>query len=224
MYESGAETKKKILEAAIQLFMEKGYNGTTYADICAAADVNQGSIYYHFKKKAEVYRHANQWVNAINSYAAQRLCPPGSPAYFPFLLDIYIYWYRYFSEAGFRLIMSENVPASALDDGNDPNRNLTLFWGRCSAFIGDFEHFASVHALDFLICSNIDSVMSEYYKDKTDDNSFIDTAEYQLRSFAAIFHMHRDVCEATLRQLREVFDESAIRQLPALLEEAQQNT
>ena len=50
-YESGKETRNKILSAASQLFYENGYEATTYDDIAKKAYVNRGSIYYHFKTK-----------------------------------------------------------------------------------------------------------------------------------------------------------------------------
>ena len=216
-YESGTETKNKILDAAIGLFMEKGFNNTTYADICTVTGVNQGSIYYHFRKKAELYYQAHQRVNHINSYVARQLCGEDSPAYFPFLLDIYIYWFRYFTESGFRRLMSENATP---DSPDDTTLNMRSFWERCRAFIGDYDAFLEAHALDFLICSNIDYTMAMYYRERTQSSSFMEAAEYELRSFAAIFHMHRDVCEQTLSQIREILKEETVRQLPSLLESA----
>ncbi len=46
-----AETKQRIYDAAVALFYERGYNGTTLRDICARSDVQPPAVYYHYKSK-----------------------------------------------------------------------------------------------------------------------------------------------------------------------------
>ncbi len=46
-----AETRQRVLEAANRLFSTKGYACTGTADIARAADVSEGSIFYHFGSK-----------------------------------------------------------------------------------------------------------------------------------------------------------------------------
>ena len=49
------ETKQKILEAAIKVFAEKGYEQSTILDIVAKTDgLTRGAFYHHFKSKEEV--------------------------------------------------------------------------------------------------------------------------------------------------------------------------
>jgi AcrR family transcriptional regulator len=45
------ETKQRIIDAARRLFMDKGYTATSTADLAVAADVAEGSIFYHFGSK-----------------------------------------------------------------------------------------------------------------------------------------------------------------------------
>jgi len=45
------ETKSKILEAAVELFSERGFRNTTVRDICSEARVNVASVNYHFNGK-----------------------------------------------------------------------------------------------------------------------------------------------------------------------------
>ncbi len=47
----GDSTQKKLLKAAINLFHEFGYNGTSVQDIVSAAKVPKGSFYNYFKSK-----------------------------------------------------------------------------------------------------------------------------------------------------------------------------
>jgi AcrR family transcriptional regulator len=46
-----AETRQRVLEAANMLFSTKGFVATGTADIARAADVSEGSIFYHFGSK-----------------------------------------------------------------------------------------------------------------------------------------------------------------------------
>ncbi len=46
-----SETRARVLEAAYQLFLAQGYAHTGTADIARAADVSEGSIFYHFGSK-----------------------------------------------------------------------------------------------------------------------------------------------------------------------------
>lgn len=56
-YETGIRTKEKILSACKKLFYEKGYDDTTYDDICREGNVNRGLIHYHFQGKFNIGRH-----------------------------------------------------------------------------------------------------------------------------------------------------------------------
>jgi TetR/AcrR family transcriptional regulator, transcriptional repressor for nem operon len=47
-------SKERILEAAIQLFWERGYAATGMADILENSRVNSGSFYYLFKSKEDL--------------------------------------------------------------------------------------------------------------------------------------------------------------------------
>ncbi len=46
--------REKIIEAAFQLFGEKGYEKTTIAGIIEAAGASKGGFYHHFKSKEEI--------------------------------------------------------------------------------------------------------------------------------------------------------------------------
>lgn len=47
----GESTRKKILESALRLFRERGYDGTTMRSIAADAGVSLGNAYYYFTSK-----------------------------------------------------------------------------------------------------------------------------------------------------------------------------
>jgi AcrR family transcriptional regulator len=50
----GDKTRKKILEAAEDLFSKNGFHETSIKQITQVAGVNQGLVYYYFKDKNEI--------------------------------------------------------------------------------------------------------------------------------------------------------------------------
>ena len=51
---TAAETRRRLLRAAADVFAERGYDGTRVADIATAAGVSNGALYAHFASKAEL--------------------------------------------------------------------------------------------------------------------------------------------------------------------------
>ena len=49
------ETRERILRAAMQLFAQRGYEGTTNRQIAAACGLTGAAIYHYFTSKAELY-------------------------------------------------------------------------------------------------------------------------------------------------------------------------
>jgi AcrR family transcriptional regulator len=67
---ASAETRRRILDAAIGLHAEKGILGTSWPDIAKRADVALGTVYRHFPS-------LDQLVPACTSENALRTRPPG---------------------------------------------------------------------------------------------------------------------------------------------------
>jgi TetR/AcrR family acrAB operon transcriptional repressor len=47
-------TKQKIMDAALRLFKNKGFDATRLQDIAKAAGMTRGAIYWHFKNKLDI--------------------------------------------------------------------------------------------------------------------------------------------------------------------------
>jgi len=60
----GSLTKKRIERCALELFVQKGIDGTTIRDIAGAAKIAEGALYRHFKSKDELAQSL-----FVNSYA-----------------------------------------------------------------------------------------------------------------------------------------------------------
>lgn len=64
-------TKLRLLEAAVTLFSDKGFNGVSINDICKLSDANIASVNYYFGSKQKLYDEA--WIYAFQQTKNQDL-------------------------------------------------------------------------------------------------------------------------------------------------------
>ncbi len=70
---SPERTRERILDAALDLFGERGLTGTTVRDIASRANVNVAAISYHFGGKEELYQAvAAMVISGIEARVRQR--------------------------------------------------------------------------------------------------------------------------------------------------------
>ena len=53
-----AGTRENLVRAALQEFATRGYDGSSVREICAAAGVTTGALYFFFKNKENLFREA----------------------------------------------------------------------------------------------------------------------------------------------------------------------
>jgi TetR/AcrR family transcriptional regulator, regulator of cefoperazone and chloramphenicol sensitivity len=61
-YARGDETRQRIIDAAIQLFGEHGFDRASTRDIAAAAGVNAPALQYYFENKEGLYRACAEYI------------------------------------------------------------------------------------------------------------------------------------------------------------------
>src|SRR5690349_13359187 len=69
-------TRRAVLDAALALFAERGYAGTTIPDVMAKASVGAGSLYRLFPSKEAL---ANEVFREAKRRLLDRLFAPGTP-------------------------------------------------------------------------------------------------------------------------------------------------
>ncbi len=52
--------RKRILDAARKIFLEKGYENTSMRNIATEINYSPGTIYFHFKDKSEIFHELHQ--------------------------------------------------------------------------------------------------------------------------------------------------------------------
>ncbi len=73
------ESRRKLLETAIRLFDEHGYDRVTVADICRESGLSVGAFYHHFRSKDQILlerylpfaRQVDSFYEAINHKARE---------------------------------------------------------------------------------------------------------------------------------------------------------
>ena len=74
------EVRDAILQAAFQLFSQKGYAATMVADIAQEAGVSPGNVYIYFKSKLEIlYTIYDPWLRSRVESLEKELAAIGSP-------------------------------------------------------------------------------------------------------------------------------------------------
>ena len=74
-------TRTDILEAAAQIFSQKGYHGTSMQDIALAVNLQKASLYYHFGSKQQIlFALLNQALDLLIERVTLSISDEDAPA------------------------------------------------------------------------------------------------------------------------------------------------
>jgi AcrR family transcriptional regulator len=60
-----SETRERIVEVALELFNEQGYEKTSLREIAERLDVTKAALYYHFERKEDILAELHQRLQAV---------------------------------------------------------------------------------------------------------------------------------------------------------------
>lgn len=106
------ETRDRIIQAAVQLFREKGFDATTVDDIAAGADVAKGTFFNYFPRKEGLLAFlSEQWYDSAREQLEAELSGTAAPS-LDRITDIFV-------EA-----------AAAYEEDRDLSRHVLMEWMR----------------------------------------------------------------------------------------------
>jgi len=81
-YRKSATTREKLLTAAGDVFIEKGFRDATVAEICARAEANVSAVNYHFGSKEALYQESwrHSFKESIKTYPLDGGVSEAAPA------------------------------------------------------------------------------------------------------------------------------------------------
>lgn len=74
-----AQKKVSAIEAAAEVFAEKGYHGATTQDIASAMGIQQGSLYYYFKSKQQALQDVCEYGFENHVERMAKICVKSQP-------------------------------------------------------------------------------------------------------------------------------------------------
>ena len=75
--EEAAQTRQELLEAALTVFSQEGYEAARLEDIAQAAGVTRGAIYHHFGNKAGLFMVLVEDASTLGNMAIARAIEEG---------------------------------------------------------------------------------------------------------------------------------------------------
>jgi AcrR family transcriptional regulator len=74
--QADASTRERILDAALDLFTEQGFDGTSKREIAGRLNITKPSIYYHFASKEDILLALHMRMHEFSKKALARLAGP----------------------------------------------------------------------------------------------------------------------------------------------------
>jgi AcrR family transcriptional regulator len=103
-----------IIEAAVQVFLEKGYEGTSMESIAKRSGLTKGGLYHHFKSKDEILQYVNHRFRepVLEMMETCRRSRSPTKGLRKFIRDYLGHWDRHADQAAFTFLSMVKVISS----------------------------------------------------------------------------------------------------------------
>lgn len=198
-YSNGLNTRNLVLQAAKELFYEKGYIKTSFSEICQKAGLNSGLVVYHFGGKSQIAHDIYQTV-------IQNQCEPLYNHYINedkivlSILSLYTHYCLFFKDANFRRFSAEvNAQRIAGDTHMELAKTLPLLYEGALKY-HDSKKLAFFFAADVGLGGDIEAFLCENLGDYTLDECVKYTTELYLP------YIQEDFLREAIARAKELYD------------------
>ena len=74
--QAGASTRERILDVALELFTDQGFDGTSMREIAERLNITKPAIYYHFASKEDILMALHMRLHEVGKAALARVTGP----------------------------------------------------------------------------------------------------------------------------------------------------
>lgn len=199
-YQNGIETQARILEVSRKLFYQKGYDQTTFADICRETGTNQSAIHYHFKSKENllqiIYADTVRKNNELVEFYSDRSTGFLAKLFF----DAEIYLYKVFHDENYRRFYID----------------ATRFWYNLDQYVGEglgkfsYNRYHDESLLlteeermyNRMACTAFDQIVLIHINNHMDSLDFHAVFRQVIKMYKKILEIGTEEYEEALEQLR----------------------
>lgn len=139
------DTKQRILDAALDVFGEKGFRGATVDDVAEAAGVTKGAVYYYFQDKDDLARDLQHLLWQDLAQSALKVYDPEKSASSNLMTCFEAFLRTVQAMPGARTFLREAWFSPSLDEAGraDHEDSLALIQGLIESAMttGDFHSF-----------------------------------------------------------------------------------
>ena len=197
-YSNGLNTRNLVLQAARELFYEKGYLKTSFSNICQKAGLNSGLVVYHFGGKSQIAHDVYQAI-------IQSQC---EPLYRHFsnedkivlsILSLYTHYCLFFRDAHFRRFSTEvNSQRIVGNTHMELTKSLPLLYEGALKY-HDPKKLSFFFAADVGLGGDIESFLCENLENYTLDECVKYTTELYLP------YIQEDFLQKAILKARELY-------------------
>ena len=83
--------KQEIMQAALELFVSKGYVATKITDIAKRANISTGLMFHYFESKENLYEELIQMGLEGTTYPGERKCERAIDFFVKFTEELFVY-------------------------------------------------------------------------------------------------------------------------------------
>lgn len=205
---AGEKKKQLIIDVCKKLFYQKGYNSTTYEDICRAADIPPGTIAYHFDGKRGIAAAIDAEYERQNKIYIEKICGDRYSKTDLMVIENFHMWKRIFEDEHLRRFL---LDLSADKLPNASSIDAVRYFYEC---VMDDQSIKGIDDRELELISAAQIGMSDGLLNALAHSDYEYTYEYMaefgIRFFMRQIGMSNEIIECYIKRGKRLFDQLPI--------------